>query len=205
LAFSLALLVGACSHPYVKHSSILGTVRTVPHWTVGWDEPDRQNRQLTQVVAGLDNKSRYSLEEYCHRFVNDVKISLSSDYGITVAQNYANQGRINVRIFGATLSKYLPPDTLGTDYQHQKAMNTSDGTAFNTDMLVTSADVLFGGTDHVNRVELGLFDTEGKEAGSAEIKGDNVSPKFVAKVIHKLITTGSYNKSGFKASVGGKK
>ncbi len=181
-----------CSSPKVSHTSISGEIKDIEHWRLEWIGTEGS---AAIEIPGLYEKSKYTAEEYCTRYVEDVKRKLSQTYGQSFAENYAQIGLIQVELFGEKLSAYVPAP--GEDRPSgsitwedrggaTRAVNEPDGN--------NRTWFLFG-RDAVRKVRLRFFDLGGNPSGDVFIGEsylDKVKPEFVAKVIDEIIRTGRY-------------
>ncbi len=191
----LALWLIGCSSPGVQHTAIEGTIRDIDHWEIEWAGPENSQARDEIVLTDIDEKSKYTGAECCLKYVRDVRHELADKYNLSFAENFPQRGRIEVRIFGWTPSRYTPADTAAQtrrrrghfhrDYlpENEVHLEVVDGTA----------KALFSDNDKVVRVELKIVSPSGVSLGEAYLTHDSIKPEFVAKVVHRLLSTGTYN------------
>lgn len=186
----LVLALG-CSSPKVSHTSISGEIKDIQHWRLEWVGIDKSP---AVDIPGLYEKSKYTAEEYCTRYVEDVKRKLIRTYGRSFAENYPEIGLIQVELLGEKLPAYVPPPREG-GASGGITWEDRDGetrAVYRPDSVGQS--YLFG-RDQVRQVSLRFFDATGTRFGDVfigESYSDNVKPDFVAGVIDEIIRTGRY-------------
>jgi hypothetical protein len=198
IAIAAAIHTG-CGRPAVKHTSIFGEVRKVLHWKVIWAGKDQPVEADAVAIAGLRDSSKYTLEEYCATYVGEVKDELASTYGYSLAENFPELGRIEIRLTGEKFPDYVPPeDTSMRDLNPDTSpdgRHTHGGSGFK---LGGALYQLFTDQDYVRGVHLRIFDHRSRLAGEVFIGGsleDRVKPDFTARVIDEILRTGRYKGS----------
>jgi hypothetical protein len=191
------LLDGGCGSPLVRHSSILGDVRNIRQWKVKWVGQTDENSLLYRATVGdLKGKSKYTVEEYCLKYVDDVKEELAGVYGYSFEENFPAVGEITIALRGEKLPDWVPStDTTFRDIY--KGGSQAKQPFSVTPELGTAAAVvsLLMPRDRVREVRVTLSDHTGKVLGEIFLGGDsddNVKPAFVASVIHKVLTSGRF-------------
>jgi len=189
-ALSAVFLLG-CSSPKVGHTSISGEIKEIEHWRLAWVGTEGSS---AVEILGLYEKSKYTAEEYCTRYVEDVKRKLIRTHGQSFAENYPQTGLIQVELLGEKLPAYVPaPEedrAPGGIVWEDRGGETR--AVYRPD---TVGQWYLFGRDQVRKVRLRFFDATGTLLGDVligESHTDNVKPEFVAKVIDEIIRTGRY-------------
>ncbi|MCP4684035.1 MAG: hypothetical protein GY867_01180 [bacterium] len=185
------VLTWGCSSPKVSHTSISGEIKDIQHWRLEWVGAEQSP---SVDIPGLFETSKYTADEYCAKYVEQVKRKLTREYGHSFAENYPDIGLIQVELSGEKLSAYVPPFDTANLYQDVAPGDRRWGTRDEAD-LVGATTSLFTDRDQVRKVRLRIFDLEGNPSGDVfigESHEDKIKPEFVARVIDEIIRTGRY-------------
>lgn len=194
-----SLLYTGCGGPAVSHTSISGEVQNVQHWRLEWVGFGDSLQPEKPEITGLNDPSKYTLEEYCTKYIDKIKAELAGKYNHSLAENFPEYGRIEVTLAGEKFPDYVPPGD--TSQRHLYPDISPDGrdsyagSGFN---LGGALHRLFTDDDHVRGVNLKIFDSRASLAGEVFIGNspdDRVKPEYVAEVINQILRTGRYKDS----------
>lgn len=196
----IAVWLGSCcSGPAVRHSAIGGEIRTVEAWII------KLNQSPAELVPseglkteGQIDKIREDRFQYAAVYLDEVEKRLRNMGHITVDSS-APGGTIAVKFGWREKATFRPnPTTPGIYEDEEVKEKRRRGDEVEADHAGWDIpfDDLFESTPHkVNRVEVEIIGAGGQSLGQAVIGGnynDNIRPKKIAEILHKLIRQGKY-------------
>lgn len=189
----LILTALSCGGPYVEHSTISPEVRDIANWRIEWAGRTDSTRTPDEIMEAIGTRSKYSMDEYCVQYVQNVKAKLRDKYGLSFSENFPERGGIVLELHGPTLSRFNPPDTAAERFTRGDPGRPGypEGQV-STGAVLGVTELLFSDRDKVDSVVVTIYDETRLLAGKAMINADEVKPSHVAEVIHKLITEGRY-------------
>lgn len=187
-----AILTGCCS-PRVTHTLILPEARQVQAWAIVLDADTTASDGINIEVLEREYKSQYAQREYAELYVNEVSRNLET-YGFHFVDTAYAGATVLIKLTGQrwTDSYEWNIDTQSRtelNQRHHRRTPESDSDPVNTAMM----PVVIKG-DYVTSVHVNIIARDGKSLGQADIaaSGDGVKPEFIARVVDRLIQTGSY-------------
>ena len=186
LFLSLVLLF-SCGGPPVRQTVVGDRASELSNWTIVWTGEDTSSEKEIEV-AGLTDKSKYTLPEYCNAYVQDIRDRLASDHGVPLYNNMPVEGRIEVTLHGVKrhLTGRYPTDAelLREELTEERTVVPGAGS------VSTEQPFYFGEEDVVKKAEVALYDFEGALLGTIIVGARTdatVKPKHVAEAIAKAI------------------
>ena len=181
------VMLGGCSKPAVKHTSISGHVRDVQNWSIRWAG---QTDSTVEVVSveGLVGESKYKLPEFSLRYVNDVRTALSRTHNYQFLDNMPTGAEIVITLYGLKSWSMQPHVTDAEKIADELA----EGETPPPDLREFSAisESIPVTTDNVKRVNIAIYSVDGQSLGEIFIGGDpddHVKPAYVAQAIADIL------------------
>ncbi len=188
----MAVLTG-CNSPKVTHSLILPEANQVQAWAIAL-ETDTSNTDKTGIeILEREYKSQYAQREYAALYVKEISRNLETHGYHLVDTAYAG-ATVRIRLTGQKWTDSYDwnideQSRTDIDQRHHRKSPESDPNPINTAMM----PVVVKG-DHVTSVHIEIISRVGKSLGQVDIaaSGDGLKPEFIAKVVDKLIQSGTY-------------
>ncbi|MBD3404001.1 hypothetical protein GF420_14005 [candidate division GN15 bacterium] len=191
VCLALVALAGllACGKPAIKHGSIDGTVRTIENWRIEWQGEEVPVEQGVPIEGLTDTKTKYTLPEYCLRYVGEVKHELATRYGFSFYENVPPGGRIEVKLYGTRVARTGNQQTEAAELMEELTNETYPGGY--VESAVREEGFYWGKDDIVKQVDIAIYDVTGRLLGEIFVGGDdaeqNVEPEYAAKAINRII------------------
>lgn len=183
LLTTLVISFLGCSKPAVKVGAVDGTVRSIENWTIEWRGHTEPVAQTT--IEGLQQtKSKYSLPEYCLAYIGDIKQALSREHNFSFYENVPATGRIVVALYGVNVPR---AGLAKTDAERVMEELSGDWPqSGHVESATREEGFDWGRADIVKKVDITVYDIEGKVLAQIFVGGDSndrVKPDHVADAI----------------------
>jgi len=198
LTFIAGLLLASCGGPTVQHSSINGEVRQIELWKIDYS-PTLAGSDVDSVLLNFGEVETIDsvIAEHSYKYVRDVEYDLEKK-GYLFTHDLASQGRILLKMQWLTRQEEEKPrpgvieQKIIDEERERRGLAPGDSLSVDSDYLAWK---LFGEKYVINRLNVTIFDSDGKQLGEVFLKTEpfeSIDPDFTARVIDKIISEGKY-------------